>query len=39
MHFGNLDDPASGVSTLLRMRQWHALLPEAGTRPRVFYLT
>jgi hypothetical protein len=27
------------VATLLRTRKWHVLLPEAGTRPRVFYLT
>jgi len=39
MHFGDLDDPKSAVATLLRTRQWHTLLPEAGTRPRVFYLT
>jgi Fe-S-cluster-containing dehydrogenase component len=39
MHFGDLDDPKSTVSELLRTRQWHTLLPEAGTRPRVFYLT
>jgi Fe-S-cluster-containing dehydrogenase component len=39
MAFGDLDDPKSQVATLLRRRQWHALLPEAGTRPRVFYLT
>jgi hypothetical protein len=39
MYFGDLDDPTSKVSELLRTRLWHALLPEAGTRPRVFYLT
>jgi Fe-S-cluster-containing dehydrogenase component len=39
MHFGDLDDPKSTVSSLLRTRKWHTLLPEAGTRPRVFYLT
>ncbi len=39
MVFGDLDDPASAAATLLRSRRWHALLPEAGTRPRVFYLT
>ena len=38
MHFGDLDDPKSVVATLLRARKWHTLLPEAGTRPRVFYL-
>ena len=39
MHFGDLDDPQSDVARLLRTRKHHALLPEAGTRPRVFYLT
>ena len=39
MYFGDLDDSKSQVSELLRTRQWHTLLPEAGTRPRVFYLT
>lgn len=39
MHFGDVDDPASAVSGLLRSRAHHALLPEAGCRPHVFYLT
>ena len=39
MTFGDLDDPKSRVSELLRTRASHVLLPEAGTRPRVFYLT
>ncbi len=39
MFFGDLDDPKSQASTLLRTRKWHTLLPEAGTKPRVFYLT
>jgi Fe-S-cluster-containing dehydrogenase component len=39
MHFGDVDDPRSEVSALLRMRPHHALLPEAGCRPHVFYLT
>ena len=39
MYFGDLDDPASRVSELLRTRPSHTLLPEAGTRPRVYYLT
>jgi Fe-S-cluster-containing dehydrogenase component len=39
MHFGNLDDPNSEVSRLLASRRHRALLPEAGTRPRVYYLT
>ena len=39
MHFGDLDDAKSTVATLLRTRRGHALQVEAGTRPRVFYLT
>lgn len=39
MHFGDLDDPHSEVSRLLQSRRNHALLPEAGTGPRIFYLT
>ncbi len=39
MHFGDLDDPHSEVSRLLAARAHHILLPEAGTGPRVFYLT
>ena len=38
MHFGDLDDPQSDVSRLLASRKHHSLLPEAGTRPRIFYL-
>ena len=39
MVFGDLDDPKSAVNQLLRTRRNHTLLPEAGTGPRVFYLT
>lgn len=39
MHFGDLDDPLSEASRLLSSRSHHALLPAAGTRPRIFYLT
>jgi Fe-S-cluster-containing dehydrogenase component len=39
MHFGDLDDPASAVSRLLASRQSHVVLAEAGTRPRVHFLT
>ncbi|MDZ7372070.1 MAG: 4Fe-4S dicluster domain-containing protein [candidate division KSB1 bacterium] len=38
MYFGDLDDPNSQVSRLLQERKHHALLPEAGTRPQIFYL-
>ena len=39
MHFGDLDDPHGEVSWLLASRAHHALLPEAGTAPRIFFLT
>jgi hypothetical protein len=39
MHFGDMDDPKSAVDQLLRTRPGHSLLPEAGTHPRIFYLT
>jgi len=39
MHFGDLDDPNSEVNRFLNERNHHSLLLEAGTRPRIFYLT
>jgi len=39
MYFGDLDDPNSEVSKLLQSRKHHALIPEAGTKPQIFYLT
>jgi len=39
MHFGDLDDPESEVSRLLASRRSHTLHPEAGTRPRIHFLT
>jgi Fe-S-cluster-containing dehydrogenase component len=38
MHFGDLDDPNSNVSRLVASRKHHALLTEAGTKPRIFFL-
>ncbi len=38
MIFGDLDDPNSSINRALNSRKHHALLPEAGTKPRVFYL-
>ncbi|NJL28332.1 MAG: 4Fe-4S dicluster domain-containing protein [Thermoanaerobaculia bacterium] len=39
MHFGDLDDPGSEVSRLIQTRANHRLLPEAGTEPRIYFLT
>ncbi|UCF67609.1 MAG: 4Fe-4S dicluster domain-containing protein [Acidobacteriota bacterium] len=39
MSFGDLDDRISAVSRLVNARAHHALLPEAGTGPRIFFLT
>jgi len=39
MYFGDLDDPNSQVSRLIRSRKGHTLLPEAGTKPRIHFLT
>jgi Fe-S-cluster-containing dehydrogenase component len=38
MYFGDFDDPNSQVSKLLSSRNNHALMPEAGTKPEIFYL-
>lgn len=39
MYFGDLDDANSEVSKLLQSRIFHAVIPEAGTKPQIFYLT
>jgi molybdopterin-containing oxidoreductase family iron-sulfur binding subunit len=36
--FGDLDDPRSEVSHLIRLRGGEQLQPELGTRPNVYYL-
>jgi Fe-S-cluster-containing dehydrogenase component len=37
-HFGDLDDPNSEVSRLIKERGGFVLHPEQGTKPRVYYL-
>lgn len=39
MYFGDLDNPESEVSKLLKSNRHHSLLPEAGTKPCIYYLT
>jgi len=39
MYFGDLDDPNSEISQLLKTRKHKTLAPEAGTKPNVYYLT
>ncbi len=38
MYFGDLDNPGSEISKLLRARQHKTLIPEAGTSPQVYFL-
>ena len=38
MEFGDLDDPDSTVSRLIREREGFTLLSEEGTRPSIYYL-
>jgi Fe-S-cluster-containing dehydrogenase component len=38
MYFGDLDNPNSEVSQVLKKRKWKTLIPEAGTKPHVYYL-
>ncbi len=38
IYFGDLDNPSSEVSKMLKSRKHKALAPEAGTKPQIFYL-
>jgi Fe-S-cluster-containing dehydrogenase component len=38
MYFGDLDDPNSEITNVLKNRKFKALAPEAGTKPHIFYL-
>ena len=36
--FGDLDDPESEISKVLRDREYHKLKEHLGTEPKLFYL-
>ncbi len=38
MYFGDLDDQNSKIVNVLKNRKFKSLAPEAGTKPRIFYL-
>ena len=38
LHFGDLNDPDSEVSQLLRTRKWKVNAPESGCDPNVYFL-
>jgi len=39
LYFGDLDDPESEVSLILKKRKFKTLIPEAGTDPQLYFLT
>jgi len=38
IYFGDIDDPNSIISKLIKTRTWKTLIPEAGTEPNIYYL-
>jgi Fe-S-cluster-containing dehydrogenase component len=38
IYFGDLDDPNSDVSVVLKKRKSKTLIPEAGTKPQLYFL-
>jgi Fe-S-cluster-containing dehydrogenase component len=38
MYFGDLEDPNSDVSKVLKTRKYKTLIPEAGTEPYLYFL-
>jgi Fe-S-cluster-containing dehydrogenase component len=38
IYFGDLNDPGSEISRVLKERDWYVLKPDAGTKPKHFYL-
>jgi Fe-S-cluster-containing dehydrogenase component len=39
MVFGDMDDSNSEIAKLVATRKWKTLIPEAGTKPNIYYLT
>jgi len=39
MYFGDIDDPDSEIATVVQSSRRKSLIPEAGTRPQIYYLT
>ncbi len=39
LYFGDLNNPRSPVSEVLKLRKYKTLIPEAGTKPQIFFLT
>ena len=38
IYFGDLNNPESEISRVLATRDWYVLKPDAGTKPKHFYL-
>jgi Fe-S-cluster-containing dehydrogenase component len=38
LYFGDIDNPYSDISQILKVRNWKVLAQEAGTKPQIFYL-
>lgn len=38
LYFGDLDNPESKISEVLKNRKWKLLIPEAGTEPKLYFL-
>jgi len=38
LYFGDLENPSSEVSVMLKKRKYKVLAPEAGTKPQVYFL-
>ncbi|PIY04331.1 MAG: tetrathionate reductase, partial [Bacteroidetes bacterium CG_4_10_14_3_um_filter_31_20] len=38
MYFGDVENPESSISQVLKNRKWKQLIPEAGTEPKLYFL-